>query len=555
MSALVLTVLICLAWAAMTALGYVRGGWREVVTLAAILLAYAVASEWAASNGRDLAGVFGGNTYRSATTIALAYLFGGTLLFGYFGGSRLPRPVPLSATERFIGGGVGLLNGGLVAALTLRILRAYTFAPGDGQVLQDTALARLLIGDIGYVLLVGLVAAMIAPFLSSLLVRQPQYAAQYEDDPALQQAPPLDYFPPAVAPQPQPIYAPPPPPVAASAPVPAPSYPVSAPVVVAPAPAAVSAASLVPTVPALPRAAAMPLWPTPGLPPIAATATNGTSDAAPALPAKTTTEAGKPVTLPPEPTRIGPPGLQAASPSLPSLPADGATRADASIASPTTTPQPEIPQQVVPPAPPTATTTSAAPASPPALPAFITGPAPFTARPTPTGAPSAITDGERAETPSNLAPTVSPAASPLAAEQTEKPPARPPTANTPRPATDTVTVAPSSTQQPAARDLVPTAPVLPRAPEMPAMLAPQTIPPTDNEATPAPGRTGVTHARIATARAPEPPIAAASGAPASDAAPRPGQPGANTHPCPVCAYSVRDGARFCPNCGSTQPRA
>ncbi len=133
MSALVLTVLICLVWAAMTAFGYVRGGWREVVTLAAILLAYAVASEWAASNGRDLAGVFGGNTYRSATTIALAYLFGGTLLFGYVGGSRLPRPVPLSATERFVGGGVGLLNGGLLAALTLRILRAYTLAPATDR--------------------------------------------------------------------------------------------------------------------------------------------------------------------------------------------------------------------------------------------------------------------------------------------------------------------------------------------------------------------------------------------------------------------------------------
>ncbi len=518
MSALVLTVLICLVWVGITAFGYIRGGWREVVTLAAILLAYAVASEWAASNGRDLAGLFGGNTYRSTTTIALAYLFGGTLLFGYFGGSRLPRPIPLSATERFVGGGVGLLNGSLLAALTLRILRAYTFGPGDGQVLQDTALARLLIGDIGYVLLVGLIAAMIAPFLSSLLVRPPQYAAQYDEDPALQAVPPLGYAPAPDAPQPQPAYAPPAS-IAANARATLPVYPVPVPVVAraepvplspsAPsAPAPLAAVALVPTAPSLPRAVPVPLWPTPGLPALAAAATNGTSDAdavAPAIPANATTETAPPVNTPPEPARPGPPGSEAASP------------------------------------PPTAGDATRAAVPAPSLPAFTTGPAPFTARPAPTDAPSTMTNA--GATPFILAPTPSPAAAPPVTEQAEKPPMLPTAANAPRVAADTV-ISPSV--PPTARELVPTAPVLPRAPEMPLpAIAPATPAdaPTDNEETSVPGHAGVSRARVATARVPESP---AESAPDTLSV---------THPCPVCAYPVRNGARFCPNCGSAQPRA
>jgi len=564
MSALVFTVLICLVWAAVTAFGYVRGGWREVVTLAAILLAYAVASEWAASNGRDLAGVFGGNSYRSATTIALAYLFGGTLLFGYFGGSRLPRPAPLSATERFVGGGVGLLNGGLLAALTLRILRAYTFGPGDGQVLQDTTLARLLIGDIGYVLLIGLIAAMIAPFLSSLLVRQPPYAAQYEEDPTLQQAPPVGYFPPLDAsqpqPQPQPAYAPQPNQAAVNAPAMSPVYPASAstvaraePVPLSPSTASASVApvvaastpsaavALVPTAPSLPRAVPMPFWPTPGLPDIATAATNGASDAG-VVPVQTT-ETGNAATAHttlPEPVRSGPPGSEAASPALP-------------IAAT----QPETTLQPGPPPKP-------APAS---LPAFTTGPAPFTARPAPTGAPSALSTvapPNVGETPFILAPAPSLSTMEQATtEQAEKLPTPPTTAtaNAPRAATDTVVAPPAPSAPPSTitamvRDLMPTAPVLPHAPEMPALLAPLSqapaapvAPPADSVATPAPAR--ATHARVATARPPE----SASGTASPDATSRPVLPGANTHPCPVCAYSVRNGAHFCPNCGSVQPRA
>src|SRR4051812_25848004 len=76
MSALVLTLVLALVWALFIALGYWHGGWREVVALAGILLSYAVLSEWAGPNGRDLSAAFGWSLARSITGVALAYLIG-----------------------------------------------------------------------------------------------------------------------------------------------------------------------------------------------------------------------------------------------------------------------------------------------------------------------------------------------------------------------------------------------------------------------------------------------------------------------------------------------
>ncbi len=233
---------------------------------------------------------------------------------------------------------------------------------------------------------------MIAPFLSSLLVRQPQYAAQYEEDPALQQAPPLGYFPAPDMPQPQPVYAPLPS-YAVSAPAPTPvvaraePVPLSTSAPSAPVAASVASATtaLVPTAPMLPRAVPAPFWPTPGLPAIAAAATNSASDAD-AVAVKATNENGPPVSTLPRPARSGPPGSEAASPPP--------TAGDAARAvTPDSTPQPETP--------PTTAASTSAPASLPApsLPAFTTGPAPFTARPVPADAPGVAAGETRAETP------------------------------------------------------------------------------------------------------------------------------------------------------------
>jgi len=605
MSALVLTILICIAGAAMVALGYLRGGWREVVTLAAILLAYAVASEWAAPNGRDLAAVFGGNTYRSTTTIGLAYLFGGVALFGYFGGTRLPRPIPLSATERFIGGAVGLLNGGVLAALALRIVRSSAFGPGDGAVLQEATLARLLISQAGYLLLIGLIGAILAPFLSLLLVRQPPYAAEYKyvDDSMPQQSPAFGYFPDhrdemahTASPQPQPqlqpsMYAAPYAPQAQSqaapgvptqfvpalAPDPAFAPPSTAttlmPAVVAGAGTGArevgnAPASLMPATPMLPRAVPVPMWPTPSLP-VAAPATaiapmmtapDTSGQDAQALATETPPDASSNVSAQSSgPT--GPPGFAiTASQPLP-IPNN------APAATPAATPPKPL-----------------ASASAPTLPASTIGSTPFIATTTRVAGEPPMARGYETNA-ANPHAVSAPAPIPVAD-----------TASRPDVGAESegASVEASAPPTPHARpivpmptsDLIPAAPLLPRVPEMPASTnltpffaqppretasaapAAPVAPVADAPDTTAPSATPVriSRARVATARAPEPRSSPTPSDTEQSAAPndpmpispptlqRPAQPGPNMHPCPVCEYPVRNGARFCPNCGSAQSR-
>lgn len=599
MSALVLTILICVAWAAMGALGYLRGGWREVVTLAAILLAYAVASEWAAPNGRDLAAVFGGNTYRSTTTIGLAYLFGGVALFGYFGGTRLPRPIPLSATERFIGGAVGLLNGGVLAALALRIVRSSAFGPGDGIVLQEATLARLLISQAGYLLLIGLVGAILAPFLSLLLVRQPPYAAEYQymdtdtEDPMLQQSPAFGYFPDhreemahTASPQLQPQLSPPMY-TAPYAPQAAPGVPTQFIPALAPdpafappgtattfMPAAIARevenvpASLMPATPMLPHAVPVPMWPMPSLP-VTAPATA----IAPTMTAPSTSgQDAQAIATETPPDASGSASAQSSGPTGP--PGFAIT---ASQPLPVANDAPDATPAAMSPKP---LTPAPAPAPAPTLPASTIGPTPFTATASPTrvaGEPPLARGNEPNEAHPKAIPA--PAAIANAAVSTstgaegEGESEDTPVATPTRPAADARPMP----------DLIPIAPSLPRVPEMPAstnltpFFAQQTTPAASAPAAPvaadapdttAPSATPVriSRARVATARTPDPrPSSTPSGTgqpavtngpmPASPPTPqRPAQPGPNMHPCPVCEYPVRNGARFCPNCGSAQSR-
>lgn len=514
MSALVVTILIGVVWAAMTALGYLRGGWREVVTLAAMLLSYAMLSEWAAPNGRDLVGVFGGDLYRSSTVVAFLYLLGGTLLLGYFGGSRLPRPVPLSATERFAGGGIGFFNGALLVALALRTLQAYTFAPGDSAVLAGTPLAGGLIGNIGYGIGLAMLAGAVAPFLSYFLLRGPRDAAEQVEAPSRARAPHAPEETAAAFGPPRPVTAPTfsPPPAAPHVPRVAPTptasvsgtAPRAAPPGAAPAlPRRAADASLIPAHPALPPAVSAPMLPTPTLPPARpqGDAVARGADASPTapldLPAPAPAEA---VPAPPTPgaPRVSPPGSAVpAAQSLPTLstgdsalPSEAAGDASTNIAPPVPGAEPAFaPQQPPPPSP--------QQVSPPsrAMPEHRY--------------PALLTDTEGM-------PLVLPATAP----------------------TPDVLVTSGEPEADTASKAAPPSP------------APLSRTGTDNaEGEPA----GAT--RVANVRQPSPALPPSQ--PLSLTGPgtmrRPVQPGPRMHPCPVCDYPVRDEAHYCPNCGGVQP--
>ncbi len=172
MAALALTVLLALLWIALVGVGYWHGGWRQIVLLAAMLLSYAVLSEWAAPNGRDLSARFHWSVARTTTGVALCYLLAGTLILGLLGSFALYRPRPLGPVERRLGAAMGVLNGGLFLALALRTLRSYAFVAGRGQALHASLLSRFLIEDVGYLLLAALALGAVGAVVGLIATRR-----------------------------------------------------------------------------------------------------------------------------------------------------------------------------------------------------------------------------------------------------------------------------------------------------------------------------------------------------------------------------------------------
>lgn len=172
MTALALTVLVAILWLAFVALGYWHGGWRQIILLAAMLLSYAVLSEWAVPNGHDLSIRFHWSITRTTTVVALLYLLVGTFVLGFLGGFALHRPRPLGLMERRLGAAMGVLTGGLLLALILRTLRSYAFVAGRGESLHASVLSRYLIEDVGYLLLGALVLGGIAAIAGLAVARR-----------------------------------------------------------------------------------------------------------------------------------------------------------------------------------------------------------------------------------------------------------------------------------------------------------------------------------------------------------------------------------------------
>ncbi len=541
MSALVVTVLIAIVWGAVAAAGYVRGGWREVVTLAGVLLSGAMLAEWAAPNGADLAGLFGGDVYRSSTFVAFLYLIGGTLLLGYFGGSRLPRPDPLSATERFAGGALGFFNGGLLAALALRALRTHTFRPGDSAALAETPLATFLTGNVGYLIAAAMLAGIVALFASVFLLRGPRSTAEYAEEPSYAAAPYMPQTPQMpTAPDMQEGYRPLP--AAPAQPVPRPAF----------------AAPFAPP-PAVPYLPPMRPVPPPGsegrnIPPPGAAATPPRAQSLiPAAPMAPTIAVA--ATLP--------------TPALPPAPAEPAPRPD-----PTDDAMPAVAVAV----PPPAEAPASAPEPPPAVPWFVVPPGfDITAsQPLPVVAGR---DGD-APVPFSLArKTASDAGTPPVVvtapdETSDDTPAEAEAETLPAPVESfAVERSPSlpvetdglpivllpDTHEPDARTAAPEDPV-PEGLHTDAKTSP--APPLPeretSESEPAPEKgepdtaPRIARARVAAVRQPPAPSKPLHMTVPS-ALQRPIQPGPQMHPCPVCDYPVRNEARFCPNCGTAQP--
>lgn len=529
MAAVALTILLVILWLAFVALGYWHGGWRQVVLLAGMLLSYAVLSEWAAPNGRDLAAQFHWSLARATTAVGLLYLLGGTFVLGFLGSLALDRPLPLSERERQCGAAMGVLNGGLLLALALRTLRSYAYAAGGGKTLRTAALSRFLIEGVGYLLLAALVLGVLA--VAARLARvggrtreSLPVAAPASEQMVAPPPQPLRMGAPPVVPAPTPPLAPapvyvaepiidwpstPPPgtrvePVAAARPIAAAAEPATK------SPAAEPEAQpSIPTAPALPRRVEPPMWyPVAGL------------AAAPAVPPPVVlAPANQPATPPPgAPDAVISPPTDGVPPVVREL--DVATRDAPPVAD-----EKEI----------------AARNTPPVVRevAVATDDLPLVAEAA--LAPSAerppAVEGEAMN---------DPAPDPIPAVQM-----------TPNAVTETAPIPavapPPLPPLPAGQSATPSEPAPPVANANPPGLSGR--PTRDDD----PAKAHAGFARVAVARQPvqrleRPP--APQPVPQPPGEPEPLQPplptGPRVHPCPTCGYPVRDHARYCPNCGSRQ---
>jgi hypothetical protein len=581
MAGLALTVLLALLWLAFVALGYWHGGWRQVVLLAGMLLSYAVASEWAAPNGHDLAAQFHWSLPRATTGVGLLYLLGGTLVLGFLGSFALERPYPFTMRERQCGAAMGVLNGGLLLALVLRTLRSYAYVSGGGETLRASALSRFLIESIGYVLLVALVLGLVAVVVGLSLTQRRRTSDVLLSEPLPEEAiaPPQQaerqlVSVPAPAPSPTLPRPPTPVPVYAAEPIidwpsaPPPGTPVESsgadkPATARPAPEKqpeVTPEKHAP-VPALPSSLTVPRRVEPPMRyPVAALV------AAAVVPVPAATPTPPPVDVP------AAKASEAASPPTPVLAAAPTLPPAVSspIVRPTTPPPGALHPAFVPP------TVARPPLSPPPVPPAST-PAPV---PEPESAPPIVRELDVAThdalpivpeidvTSQDVPPPVvreidvTTQDVPLAA-LTNAVPAQAP-ADTAPPTADEAINAPAPVLGPAVPAMpnavtettpIPTI-VPPPLPPLPARRAPS---PAESPTRPAsqdePTRARAGFARVAVARQagqhPDP-----SSAPQPPTSPAPLQPplptGPRVHACPTCGYPVRDHARFCPNCGTHQ---
>ncbi len=542
MTALILTVLLAIGWIAFVGLGYWHGGWRQLLVLAGTLFAYAVLSEWAAPNGRDLATHFHWSLARTTTGIALLYLLGGTLVLGWLGSFALQRPRPLGGWERLVGGVVGALNGGLLLALILRTFRSYAFLAGDGKALGKSPLSRFLIEEIGYVLLAAFVLGVIAVPVALIAGRRRSADAPLIEQPMVPETVPAytSYAPPAPTPLPparalptpppmspalEPVYAsepiidwpisPPPGQPVESSVAPSQPSPVPSPPPVPPAEIAGTAASRpspvpLPTEPTLPRRIAPPM-----IYPVAALIATQTKAAKSAVtPPQDPAPAVRPTTPPPG----------APQPAL--MPAADARDAETIDAPNAAADRPAVPEDVPPVVRELIVDTQDTPRVEQKH--ATTQPEPASAAPRPTS------EGETMQ--SDATTTVTPLAPPMVSATTPIPTVVPP----------------------------PLPPIQPPRPGAPSPVAPPgenlNRPPERVTAAEESAKARSGFARVAVARQagarPDPPPTQPPTALQPPAQPEPTHPplpnGPRVHACPTCGYPVRDHARYCPNCGSHQ---
>jgi|GEM_PF-2429038 len=169
--------------AGLAALGIWRGFVREIlVSLAGIVLGVFAGSLWATSWGGAWASGLGMNEAVLKGIILLVSLYGIVLIIGY-GSSLFLRRRPIPLWQRLVGGLIGLLNGLVLAALTLSYIQDHFLGAAPDSVLRKSLLSAALI-DWLPVILAGIVLVVVLAVIVVAIVRLVRFISRLVQEPA-----------------------------------------------------------------------------------------------------------------------------------------------------------------------------------------------------------------------------------------------------------------------------------------------------------------------------------------------------------------------------------
>jgi uncharacterized membrane protein required for colicin V production/ribosomal protein L40E len=173
-----------------TLLGVFRGMWREVIVSLAIVLGALIVQQWAERWAGDLYEMFGGLSQGQHRFWLSVLLFGLTVLvIGYILGGQLVKR-PLRASDRLLGGVLGLMNGAaIVGSILLFIYVGLDNIQTTSPVYQNPVSWSLMVwvGWFPVVLaLVGAIIAVITPLRrAQAAVARPSAASDWQPSGAI----------------------------------------------------------------------------------------------------------------------------------------------------------------------------------------------------------------------------------------------------------------------------------------------------------------------------------------------------------------------------------
>jgi uncharacterized membrane protein required for colicin V production len=176
---LVLDVLLVLLVVLFAPIGYWRGPVKELLVMLGVLSGVVLADYWARPWGHDLSTQTSITADGGAFIVAMAFLVAATFILGYGLGATL-APAYHGQYARVLGAALAALNGVLLLSYSLQYVRLFLLSDANERSLDDSFVARFLLNDIAYVLLVAAVLA--APLLAYLLITGRRAYDISEDD-------------------------------------------------------------------------------------------------------------------------------------------------------------------------------------------------------------------------------------------------------------------------------------------------------------------------------------------------------------------------------------